>query len=412
MHDALSWMGFVTDEEAAGWLPWLIDLAAQNRVVHADGRWCAVDGLTDSKAILLGRLEGLGPVFEDDPRIGLRGEEKTLLLELEKDGAILRTRLDGKTAWCERRLLARIHRSTIDRLRREIEPVSAGEFLQFLACWQHVDAEYPAGGPARRGRSADAARRIRSAGAGLGKAHILPNRVRDYQREWLDEVTMSGEFAWGRLWGGAGSAIRVTPIAIVPREQLDDWLSLAAEPNTKRMSGPAADLLAAMTAGGPMFPQSLPKAAKLVPAHVEMGLADLLARGLVTCDSFAAIRQMIKPPFAPASCAAAGRPLVLFPLDSAGKKRRRHDRDDRPAIAAPNRSRLSSNARAREDAHDLVGAAAGLSADGTARRNPRRPLRRRFLGRAVRAARGGRIAAPLAPARPATTDLDRRRRSA
>jgi ATP-dependent Lhr-like helicase len=294
VHDALSWLGFVTEAEAADWMPWLMDLAAQNRVIHADGRWSAVDGLTDAKAILLGRLEGLGPVFEDDPRIGIRGEEKTLLLELEKDGAILRTRLDGKTAWCERRLLARIHRSTLDRLRREIEPVSAGEFLQFLACWQHVDAEFRLEGP--RGVAAVLTQLAGfEAPARIWESQILPNRVRDYQREWLDEVTMSGEFAWGRLWGGAGSAIRVTPIAIVPREQLDDWLSLAAEPNTKRMSGPAADLLAAMTSGGPMFPQSLPKAAKLVPAHVEMGLADLLARGLVTCDSFAAIRQMIKP---------------------------------------------------------------------------------------------------------------------
>src|SRR5206468_12713022 len=82
----------------------------------------------------------------------------------------------------------------------------------------------------------------------------------------------------------------------IPREQLDDWLALAEEPKTERMSGPAADLLQAMQAGGPMFPQSLPKAANLVPAHVEMGLADLLARGLVTCDSFAAVRQMITPP--------------------------------------------------------------------------------------------------------------------
>src|SRR5256885_16492897 len=62
------------------------------------------------------------------------------------------------------------------------------------------------------------------------------------------------------------------------------------------MSGPARDLLAAMSLSGPMFPQNLPKAANLVPAHVEMALADLLSRGLITCDSFAALRQMITPP--------------------------------------------------------------------------------------------------------------------
>jgi ATP-dependent helicase Lhr and Lhr-like helicase len=330
VHDALTWLGFVTDEEAASWLPWLVDLAGQNRVVHADGRWRAIDGPTDLKTILLGRLEGLGPVFEGDPRISLvelegrvnaSGNESgampaalgghdagtdmatqgsghgtlMLLLELEKDGAILRTRLDGKTAWCERRLLARIHRSTVEKLRREIEPVSAGEFLQFLACWQHVDEEFLLEGP--RGVAEVLAQLAGfEARPRTWEAHILPRRVRDYRREWLDEVTMSGEFAWGRLWGSAASAIRVTPIAIIPREQLDDWLALSEEPKTERMSGPAADLLQAMQAGGPMFPQSLPKAANLVPAHVEMGLADLLARGLVTCDSFAAVRQMITPP--------------------------------------------------------------------------------------------------------------------
>jgi ATP-dependent helicase Lhr and Lhr-like helicase len=121
-------------------------------------------------------------------------------------------------------------------------------------------------------------------------------RVRGYRREWLAEVTLSGAFAWGRLWGGAGSAIRVTPISIVPREQLDDWLALAESPATDGMSGPARDVLNVLATRGPTFPQNLPKAADMVPAHVEMGLADLLARGWVTCDSFAALRQMITPP--------------------------------------------------------------------------------------------------------------------
>ncbi len=305
MHDALTWLGFVTDEEAAAWLPWLAELMSQNRVVHCDGRYRAVDGPCDSKAILLGRLEGLGPVFDDDSRIALgqahgqpsvgSTEVKSLLLELEKDGVILRTRLDGKTAWCERRLLARIHRATIDALRREIEPVSAAEFLQFLGCWQHVDEEYRLDGP--RGVTEALAQLAGfEASARAWERHILPRRVRDYKREWLDEVTLSGQFAWGRLWRSAGSAVSVTPIALVPREQLDDWLSLAEAPNAGGMCGAAGDLLAALRAGGPMFPQNLPKAANLVPAHVEMGLADLLARGAVTCDSFAALRQMITPP--------------------------------------------------------------------------------------------------------------------
>jgi ATP-dependent Lhr-like helicase len=296
VHDALVWLGFVTDEEGAAWTPWLMELAAQNRVVHTATHWYAVDGPSEPKRILLGRLEGLGPVFEDDPRIALHaGEERAILLELEHEGAILRTRLDGKPAWCERRLLARIHRYTIDALRREIVPVTPAEFLQFLACWQHADPDYQLEGP--RG-VAEVLAQLAGADvpAWAWESHVLPQRVRDYRREWLDELTLSGEFAWGRLWGGAGSAIRVTPISLVPREHLDDWLALTETPTTDGMGGPARDLLAALDARGPMFPQNLPKAAELVPAHVEMGLNDLLARGLITCDSFAALRQMITPP--------------------------------------------------------------------------------------------------------------------
>jgi ATP-dependent Lhr-like helicase len=295
VHDALMWLGFVTDEEAAQWTRWLMELAAQNRVVHTETRWFAVDGPSDLKKILLGRLEGLGPVFEDDPRIALHGEEKTLLLELEHEGSILRTRLNGRTAWCERRLLARIHRSTVETLRREIEPVSASEFLQFLACWQHVDDDYMLEGP--RG-VAEVLTQLAGFHVPVSawETQVLSRRVRGYRREWLDELTLSGEFAWGRLWGGAGSAIRITPIALVPRQELDEWLSLSEPTTTDGMGGPAADLLRAVAERGPTFPQNLPKIANLVPAHVEMALGELVARGLITCDSFAAVRQMITPP--------------------------------------------------------------------------------------------------------------------
>ena len=273
----------------------LSHLAAQGRVIHKDGRWFAVDGFTEPKKILLGRLEALGPVHEGDPRIDMGGAQSALLLELEHDGAILRTRLDGRTAWCERRLLARVHRYTLETLRREIEPVSASEFLQFLGCWQHVDEDYGVEGP-------EGVRQVLRQLAGFGapawawEGQVLPRRVSGYKREWLDDVTLSGEFAWGRLWGSASSAVRVTPVTFVPRDELDRWLALAEAPTPEGMSGPAADLLKPLTAHGAMFPQNLPKAANLVPAHVEMGLAELLARGFVTCDSFAALRQLITPP--------------------------------------------------------------------------------------------------------------------
>src|SRR6185437_5584070 len=198
VHDALLWMGFIKDSEAGEWLDWLTALAAQKRVVHQDGRWSAVDGPTDPKKILLGRLEALGPVSAD-------GIDESLLLALEHEGHILRTRLEGQAVWCERRLLARIHRYTLDRLRREIEPVTASEFLQFLACWQNVDPEYALEGPHG---VAQVLRQL--AGfeipAWAWEHHVLPRRVRGYKREWLDDLTLSGEFAWGRMWGSASTA--------------------------------------------------------------------------------------------------------------------------------------------------------------------------------------------------------------
>ncbi len=299
VHEALLWMGFVTDEESAAWLPWLMELSGQQRVTREAGRWLAVDSTREPKKIVLGRLEAIGPVPEDDARIAFTGDGaaavSATLLELEREGAVLRTRLDGRAMWCERRLLARIHRYTLDKLRREIEPVSAAEFLQFLACWQHVDEEYRLEGP--RG-IAEVLRQL--AGfeipAPAWEASVLPRRVRDYRREWLDELTLSGEFAWGRLWGGGASAIRVTPLSFVPREELDSWLGMAESPLTEGLGGPARDLLDVLTARGAMFPQELQKAGNLPPAFVEAGLADLVAHGMVTCDSFAALRQMITPP--------------------------------------------------------------------------------------------------------------------
>jgi ATP-dependent Lhr-like helicase len=295
VHDALLWMGFLTDAEASDWIDWLILLASQQRVVHRDGRWFAIDCRLEPKKSLLGRLEALGPVFEDDPRIAQGGPPQALLLELERDGAIMRTRLDGRTAWCERRLLARIHRYTIDKLRQDIEPVTASELLRFLACWQHVDEDYRLEGP--RGVS-EVLRQLTGyeLPAWAWESHVLPRRVRDYKREYLEEVTLSGEFAWGRLWGGATTPIRVTPISLVPRDDLDAWLSMTDPPPTEGLCGAAGDLLVPLRAQGAMFPQNLQKAANLVPAHVEMGLADLVAHGLATCDSFAALRQMITPP--------------------------------------------------------------------------------------------------------------------
>jgi len=357
LHEALQWMGFVTHAEAraSGWEAWLADLAREKRVAceplpavlaatdanafpeqprlspeefaelekdwerekpcgaqrhpaaaevqgEAGRAWFAAEVVREPKALLRGRLEATGPVYYP--------KNHPLLLELETEGCVLRGRFEGQAGWCDRRLLARIHRYTLDRLRKEIEPVSATEFLRFLACWQRVDEAYKLDGPTG---VADVIRQL--AGfeipAAVWEAHVLPSRVRHYRREWLDQVTLSGEVAWGRLWtkGREGSTpIRTTPVALVLREDLESWAALArlnddAEPAPQQeldlaqanLGGNARTLYKLLSARGAMFPQELARQAQLLPEHFELGLGELIAQGLVTCDSFGGLRQLIIP---------------------------------------------------------------------------------------------------------------------
>ena len=284
VHEALTWMGYATVEEAISWQAWLDELRTQARVALDGDRWRAIDGPTDPKTILRGRLEALGPIVSDDP----------LLLDLERDGAVLRVRIQRESAWCERRLLARIHRYTLDRLRKEIEPVTAATFLVALACWQHVDYAHALEGPAG---VVEALRQLAGfeAPAAAWEAHLLPARVRGYRREWLDQATLSGEFVWGRLWGSGACAPRVAPIAFYPRAELPRWLGLAGDVPDP-VEGCAGQVFAALAEHGAAFLQEIAARAKMIPTQVEVGLAELAARGLATCDSFAGFRGMLVPP--------------------------------------------------------------------------------------------------------------------
>jgi ATP-dependent Lhr-like helicase len=284
VHEALLWIGYVTEEEGRPWGEWLRALERDGRVAQEGGRWYATEASRDPREALRGRMEALGPVVSDDP----------LLIELERDGVVLRTRVDGRTAWCHRRLLARIHRHTIDRLRAEIRPITAAEFLQFLACWQHVDEEHRLDGP--RGVAQVVAQLAGfEAPAAAWEGSVLPARVRGYRREWLDEITLSGEAAWGRLWGAGSAPIRATPICLVPREELDAWLGLSPAAPAAEPRGNAQAVLAALDAHGALFQREIARTARLLPEHLEMGLAELIALGLVTCDSWSGLRGLIVP---------------------------------------------------------------------------------------------------------------------
>ena len=287
VHEALLWMGYVGVDEGRPWQPWLDELAAAGRVLRDGERWFAAEAPRDPKTVLKGRMEALGPVFPD-------AAEEALLRELETEGAVLRTRVEGRSAWCNRRLLARIHRYTLERLRREIEPVTAAQFLRFLACWQHVDPAHKLEGP--RGVAEVVAQLAGfEVPAAAWEGSVLPARVRGYRREWLDQLSLSGEAVWGRLWGGGTLPVRSTPIALVPREDLDRWLSLAASDAKTELPGRASEVSAALAGRGAMFFQEIVRATRLLPLDVESGLAELISLGRVTCDSFGGLRWLIVP---------------------------------------------------------------------------------------------------------------------
>ena len=305
VHEALCWMGWVATREAPGWEPWLVELAAAGRIERLPGaeeRWVAAGASRDPLELLRGRMEALGPIVAAP-------EEEPLLRQLEAEGLVLRVRFEGHDGWCHRRLLSRVQRYTVDRLRKEIEPTTAATFWRFLTVWQHLDESSRLDGP--RGVAAVVEQLAGfEVPAAEWERSVLPARVRGYRREWLDGLTLSGELAWGRLWGqGApGVAPRVAPVCIVPRSELALWTALAgpAASDDPELVGPARELVALLEEKGAQFQDDLARPLSsrsgglrplgLLPEQLERGLSEAIARGLVTCDSFAALRTLFIAP--------------------------------------------------------------------------------------------------------------------
>jgi ATP-dependent Lhr-like helicase len=323
VHEALLWMGYVTIEEAgrSGWTDWLTELEHASRIARDGDRWFAVEAPREPKTVLRGRLEALGPVVARPGESISGADDARWLGDLETEGVLLRCRIGGEQAWCDRRLLARIHRYTLDRLRREIEPVTAAQFWRFLAAWQHAGEGYRLDGP--RG-VAEIVRKLSGfeIPAAEWEASVLPARVNAYKTEWLDQVTLTGEVVWGRLWGAGSSAIRSTPIDLLLRSELESWLPLTTTTpavESETLSSHGRTVLRSLEQRGPAFTRELQTASGLLASHFEMGLVELIGHGRITCDSFGGLRRLITPPsrrrgvMRTAAFAPAGRWSVLRP---------------------------------------------------------------------------------------------------
>ncbi|MDR7562250.1 MAG: DEAD/DEAH box helicase [Armatimonadota bacterium] len=258
-------------------------------------------------AVVRGWMSHVGPTTVPAlaGRLGLpEGEVHAALVALEGAGVVLRGHYSPGVAeeeWCERRLLARIHRLTVGRLRREIEPVSAADFVRFLFRWQHV---YP--GTQLHGR--DGLLQVIGQLQGLElpatawESSVLPARIHAYHPADLEALCLSGIVTWGRITQNDAvesngtrrrrSLVRTTPVTFLLREDLEVYVW----PDRSRSSGLSAaarDVLAYLEAHGASFLSDLVRAVRRLPSEVEEALWELVGAGLVSGDGVGGLRELL-----------------------------------------------------------------------------------------------------------------------
>ena len=268
------------------------------------------DGLL---AMLRGWMQHLGPTTSAalGSTLGLPASEiDKALLRLEASGAILRGQFEKKdpeqTEWCDRRLLARIHRLTLGRLRKLIEPVTAAQLMRWLLRWQHVAASNQVLG--ERG-TLEVLRQLQGfeIPASAWERHILRQRVANYDPKFLDQLSLTGAVGWGRLsphpatLEDAGGGRRVVPTSVAPitffvREEAD-WMTPrhADDAELRGLSPGGREVLHFLKTRGASFFADIVRGSGKLKSEVETGLWELVAAGLITADGFDNLRALIDP---------------------------------------------------------------------------------------------------------------------
>ncbi|MBI4208055.1 MAG: DEAD/DEAH box helicase [Betaproteobacteria bacterium] len=329
LHDALLLAGYIRASEAAtGWNPLFNELIAAGRAFDAGGYWVAVERFEELSAVVpqsaapfiperlrrqwtredaarelvRGRMEVIGPATAAQlaDSLGLRDTALIdgALLALETEGRLLRGHFTpgAKTEWCDRRLLARIHRYTLNRLRAEIEPVTAADFMRFLLHWQHVATDEQVAGVEGLAAVIEQLDGYEAA-AGAWERDVLPARMRDYGPGQIDMLCLSGRVAWGRrspMENPGKAPLATTPIALMLREHAALWRREAhAGPDGLTSEGRA--VYGTLRARGASFFHELVGATGLLRTYVERALGELAGAGLVTADSFSGLRALLTP---------------------------------------------------------------------------------------------------------------------
>jgi ATP-dependent helicase Lhr and Lhr-like helicase len=338
LHDALATL--VVLPPVSAWTAWYEELVVQRRVTTlraaAGAFWTSAERLDLAHAaypdaildpaidaagrsevpetheaavaeILRGWLESSGPAtsLELAERFGIDVQTiDAALIRLETQGQLLRGRFRGGESeeWCNRRVLARIHRRTLGALRREIEPVSSIEYVRFLHRWQHV-------APGSRLHGVDGTLQVirqlegYEIPAAAWEGQILPSRIAGYRREFLDQLCYSGEVMWGRLSAHPALELddesnrrvrptKLAPIALFSRDNAEA-LIVRDEYKTSGLSHAACDVLDEIRRRGAPFFAEIVRGSKRLASEVEEALWQLVAAGLVTADGFDALRSLI-----------------------------------------------------------------------------------------------------------------------
>ncbi len=350
LHDALVIYGYITraEGEEAAWAPMFASLVTAGRALavapnNAVTLWIAVenadifrrlypaavpavaqslsDWIAPSPApatadealreVVRGRLSALGPVLASTlaDSAGLTPTRITqALIALENEGFVFRGRFSpdaDEAEWCERRLLQRIHRYTIDSLRQSVEPVCGEVFFRYLVGLHGVgNANKPTGPMALEAVLERLDGYVAPAAAWEGD--IIPARLSAYDPAWLDQLCATGRVVWGRLAPPRPSSrrrrrvapIKQTPIAIYFRERVPLWQAAAGSNthmDTERMSANARRVHDHLRERGAVFFDDLVRDLRLLSGQTEEALAELVANGLAASDSYAGLRALLTP---------------------------------------------------------------------------------------------------------------------
>jgi ATP-dependent helicase Lhr and Lhr-like helicase len=295
-------------------------------------------------ALVTGWMSHLGPTTASQlgELLGLPAAEiEKALLRMEASGAVLRGQFTDKRSragaptpheheteheWCDRRLLARIHRLTVATLRKQIEPVTSAQFMRWLLRWQHVAPESQVQGERA---TLDVLRQLQGfeIPASAWERHILGRRISNYDPKWLDQLCLTGAVGWGRLSphpatldDTAAGKRRVIPTSVAPitffvREEAD-WMTPHRPPSgdlggrktgstssnsgsesseARGLSEVARQVLDFLRQRGASFFADIVRGTGRLKAEVETALWELVAGGLITADGFDNLRSLIDP---------------------------------------------------------------------------------------------------------------------